>query len=123
VHTNKSTNKMHRQKKMNAFTQIFGLLDSDQDGLISAMAIDISRVNTELLEVLSPLLIELEEINEALSLEDFQAAMSRLYDSLAPPQRDILCLKKANRTKRHQPDFSFKVSLPLKSSMLVACNK
>ena len=102
---------MHRQKKMNAFTQIFGLLDSDNDGLISAMAIDISRVNTELLEVLSPLLIELEEINEALSLEDFQAAMSRLYDSLSPPQRDILCLKKKYRTKRHEPDFSFQVSI------------
>lgn len=110
VHTNKTTNKMHKERKLNAFAQIFGLLDSDRDGQISSMAIDISRVNTELLEVLSPLLIELEEINESLNLEDFQAAMCRLYESLPLPQRDILCLKRENRSKRHQPEYSFKVS-------------
>jgi len=43
-------------------------LDSDQDGLISAIKIDITMIDTDLLEVLSPLLVELEEINEALNL-------------------------------------------------------
>ena len=45
---------------------IFRLLDSDRDGFISPMKIDISMIETDLLEVLSPLLIELEEINQPL---------------------------------------------------------
>lgn len=39
------------------------MLDSDKDGLISSMKIDIQLIDTNLLEVISPLLIELEEIN------------------------------------------------------------
>lgn len=39
------------------------MLDSDKDGMISSMKIDIQLIDTDLLEVISPLLIELEEIN------------------------------------------------------------
>ena len=54
-------------RKQRAFEAIFQWLDGDRDGLISAMKIDISMIDTDLLEVISPLLFELEEINEALS--------------------------------------------------------
>ena len=50
------------RKKQESFNQIFKWLDSDKDGLISATAIDISMIDTPLLEVLSPLLVELEEL-------------------------------------------------------------
>lgn len=63
VHTNMSTNKIIERKKQDAFALIFRWLDSDRDGFISPMKIDISMIETDLLEVLSPLLIELEEIN------------------------------------------------------------
>lgn len=49
------------------------------------MKIDISMIDTDLLEVISPLLIELEEINEALNFGDFAAAMDRLYESVPLP--------------------------------------
>jgi hypothetical protein len=63
VHTNSSTNKIIERKKQDAFALIFKWLDSDNDGFISPMKIDISMIDTDLLEVLSPLLIELEEIS------------------------------------------------------------
>jgi hypothetical protein len=39
------------------------MLDSDQDGEISANAIDISKLEPHVLETFSPLLCEMEELN------------------------------------------------------------
>jgi len=66
VFTNDQTNRIIEKKKAHAFGQIFAWLDSDGDGLISPMKIDISMLDTDLLEVLSPLFIELEEIGQPL---------------------------------------------------------
>ena len=83
-----------QNKKQQAFNQIFTWLDSDGDGLISAMRIDISMLDTDLLEVISPLFIELEEIGQPLDQEEFIGALGRLYESLTLPQKDVLLLKK-----------------------------
>ena len=93
VFTNTQTNKIFERRKEEAFLQIFAWLDSDGDGLISPMKIDISMLDTDLLEVLSPLFIELEEIGQPLDQEEFQGALGRLYESLSLPQKDILLLK------------------------------
>lgn len=71
VFTNTQTNKIFERRKEEAFLQIFAWLDSDGDGLISPMKIDISMLDTDLLEVLSPLFIELEEIGQPLDQEEF----------------------------------------------------
>ena len=47
---------------MEAFKHIFSTLDSDHDGLISSMKIDITLIDSQLLEAISPVLIELEEL-------------------------------------------------------------
>ena len=59
VFTNKQTEKIINSKKTEAFKQIFKTLDSDHDGLISSMKIDITMVDSMLLEAITPLLIEL----------------------------------------------------------------
>jgi len=41
--------------------KIFTLLDSDNDGQISANLIDITQLSTEALETFAPLLCEMEE--------------------------------------------------------------
>ena len=51
------------KKKFEAFSQIFMWLDSDKDGHISADKIDISLLSADLLEVLSPLFMEMEELS------------------------------------------------------------
>ena len=85
VFTNTQTNKIMERKKEQAFAQIFAWLDSDKDGLISPMKIDISMLDTDLLEVLSPLFIELEEIGQPLDEEEFLGALGRLYESVSLP--------------------------------------
>jgi hypothetical protein len=69
------------------------MLDSDNDGLISAMKIDITPIETSLLEVMSPLLIELEEIGQPLDYSEFFDALNRLYEVVAPPAKEILLLR------------------------------
>lgn len=57
------------------------------------MKIDISRIDTDLLEALSPLLIELEELNQPLTQSEFTDALERLYENVSLPMKDILLLK------------------------------
>ena len=114
VFTNASTKKMIDRRKQDAFQQIFQWLDSDRDGHISAERIDISLLSADMLEVLSPLFMEMEELSQALDAEEFIDAVGRLYDSLSLPQKNILMLKpdkrdrsKSNK-KKHDPGHQFK---------------
>lgn len=75
-------------------------------------------LDTDLLEVLSPLFIELEEIGQPLDQEEFLGALGRLYESLSLPQKDILLLrqdlnqkKTQNERKHSNPNENFKVSI------------
>ena len=62
VFTNRQTDKIINSKKIEAFKHIFSTLDSDHDGLISSMKVDITLIDSQLLEAISPVLIELEEL-------------------------------------------------------------
>jgi len=59
--------------------EIFEVLDSDDDGLISPTQIDISGLNAEILQILMPLLQELETFNETLDKEEFIESGLVLY--------------------------------------------
>lgn len=86
-----------QRKKLEAFSKIFKWLDSDKDGQISSMKIDISQIEPDLLEAISPVLIELEELNEPLDAEEFCDALGRLYDSVSLPTKEVLLLKRAKQ--------------------------
>ena len=81
------------KKKVESFHQIFMWLDSDNDGQISAEKIDISKIPSDLLEVLSPLFCEMDELCQALDAEEFIDAVGRLYETLSVPEKNILMLK------------------------------
>ena len=70
------------------------MLDSDRDGEISSMKIDISLIDPNLLEAISPVLIELEELGEPLDSEEFCDALGRLYDTVSLPTKEVLLMKK-----------------------------
>ena len=59
--------------------------------------IDISMIEPALLEVLSPLFVEMEELCQALDEEEFVDALRRLYDSVNVVDRNILLLKPDKR--------------------------
>ena len=54
------------------------MLDSDKDGEISADKIDISKLESHILEAFSPLLCEMEELGQSLNFEEFYEASERL---------------------------------------------
>ena len=47
---------------------LFSELDSDQDGLISSKRINIETINEDILEIIMPVLFEMEEMNIELTL-------------------------------------------------------
>ena len=57
-------------------------LDDQRDGVISATKIDLHTLPTDILEVFSPLLCEMEEIGTSLDKDEFVDASLRLYETL-----------------------------------------
>jgi len=76
--------------KLQRFQELFTTLDSDGDGSISAQRIDIAGLSAELLEVLTPLFCEMEELGQSLDEEEFIDACCRLYESLSLPEKNVL---------------------------------
>lgn len=75
------------------------MLDSDGDGLISAQLIDISELDTSLLQVMSPLFIEIEELGAPLDRDEFCDALGRLFDAVTIPEKDALLLRVDTHTR------------------------
>ena len=79
-------------------------------------------LSAELLEVLSPLFMEMEELSQALDSEEFIDAVGRLYDSLALPQKNVLLLQPDKRDRsmsnkrKHDPGHNYQVSRTAPSS-------
>ena len=78
--------------KLQRFQALFQRLDSDRDGHISSLAIDISSVSPGLLEIMTPLFCELEELGKSedpeqatLDIDEFVDALGRLYDQVPNP--------------------------------------
>ena len=71
--------------RRNRLTEIFTLLDSDNDGYISAEHIDISKMPTKTLESFGELLCEMEEENITLDIESFILAGNNLLDVIIIP--------------------------------------
>ena len=78
VKSNEKSNYLIENIKRKKFIDIFRMFDSDGDGMISSNKIDISSVDTVVLEAFAPLLCEMEELNQSLTLEEFLDAAERL---------------------------------------------
>jgi len=61
-------------------------LDSDEDGLVSASKISIDDIEEKILMLISPVLIEMEEIGLELDFTQFSEAL----DKLLPVSFDFL---------------------------------
>ena len=109
------------KKKFESFMQIFTWLDSDNDGQISADRIDISKIPAELLEVMSPLFCEMDELCHSLDADEFIDAVKRLYDSVSMPEKNILMLKPDQRQRsisnkrKHDQGYEYKPKINEKS--------
>jgi hypothetical protein len=95
-------------------SSLFELLDSDLDGMISANRIDITRLEARKLALLTPLLVEMEELNLELDKENFIEAVKRLSKNLSISEKDYLLgvetKKKARACTGSMNDCTFKVN-------------
>jgi hypothetical protein len=105
--------KLEREK----LHEIFKVLDSDEDGLISADKVDIQRIeidelvafSIQLLDILTPLLKTVEDQVLTLGAEDFVVRAHEHYKTLTVfDKKAILDFKKRFRTKEQleQPTFT-----------------
>ncbi len=76
--SNEKSHQIVENIKRKRFFEIFRMLDSDGDGYISSTKIDIASVGTDVLEAFAPLLCEMEELNQTLSLNEFVEAADKL---------------------------------------------
>lgn len=94
-------------KREQALAQtLFEMLDSDYDGTISADKISISDIPTYQLKLLYPLLAELEELNQTLTLEEFRAALSTLLKSMTPQDRSLFYF--GPKEQQTDPNLTFR---------------
>eukprot|EP00347_Sterkiella_histriomuscorum_P019160 403342715 len=77
--SNKVSQQIIQQKQRNKLSEIFQVLDSDNDGQISSKGIDIKSIPADILEILSPLLCEMEQIGETLDRDEFIDSALALY--------------------------------------------
>lgn len=80
--------------------------------MISANAIDITNMPSDLLEVLGPLFCEMEDLCQALDMEEFVDAVGRLYDTLSMPDKDKLLLRERKRKQVQEHDFVVSTQQP-----------
>jgi hypothetical protein len=75
---------------MKRIAWLFSELDSDQDGFISPKRICISTISDDVLDVITPVLFEMEEMEIDLNLSDFRNAIKNLHSGLNAHQKAIL---------------------------------
>lgn len=79
---NKTSEALLEKMKVKRFITLFQILDSNGDGLVSAQKIDISQLKPELLEIMTPLFWEMEELGQTLDWHEFVDAWKLLYNTL-----------------------------------------
>lgn len=78
--------RIKREKLMELFNQ----LDSDGDGYISPQNIDIDHISNEVIELIKPILVEMDENNCMVDFEAFYLSTLHLMQTLSIAERDEL---------------------------------
>jgi hypothetical protein len=89
---------------------IFNSLDSDKDGFISSVDIDISGLSLQLLEIFNPTLKDMEDKSAKLNVEEFMEVALKRYKTLTTyDKKAVLDFNKKFRSKEDIEHPSFTV--------------
>ena len=69
---------------------LFTAFDADNNGYITADEINLDNVTAQILEIFTPLLVELENLGESLSQADFCDSAYNLYQTLGPIEKSAI---------------------------------
>ena len=90
VKTSEASDKIAKEMRMRRISWLFAELDSDQDGVINATNIEISGIDGSLLNIIKPILFEMEEMGEELTLGEFRQAVEILHGRLNAQEKGVL---------------------------------
>jgi len=125
-HCKKSSEALLNKMKNKRFAWLFELLDSNGDGLISAQQINISQLTSEVLEIMTPLFWEMEEMSQTLDQNEFIEATKMLYNTLSVHDKNKLIA--INHKWEVEKEYcrigpSFEPTINKKSSFLAQKNR
>jgi hypothetical protein len=110
------------QRKNTVFKNIFESLDNDHDGVISAEKINIEVIHSDILKIISPMLINMEELTMEIDETTFTYGMHEIYKKLCVADRDRLLGGFKPKRVFVDEECTFKPSLN-SSSLKLAANK
>ncbi|CAD8197819.1 unnamed protein product [Paramecium octaurelia] len=114
VKASHQSDKIIQQAIYNKLANIFDLLDSDQDGEIDSLRIDISNLDPQVLQAITPLLQEMESGKHSLIKSEFIQLTSQLMTLMSNKEKHDLLKKPQkkdqsfNVTKDRSPKSSIK---------------
>ena len=113
IHTTQSSNNIYQNKKEEIFKKLFHTLDRDEDGLISRIYIDTSKIPKNILKIITPVLNLMNEKDNALNEYEFVLSCISLFDYLDYKEKNLLLNydKDNNIKKLYQSNFSFKPNI------------
>jgi hypothetical protein len=113
IHTTQSSNNIYQNKKEEIFKKLFHTLDRDEDGLISRIYIDTSKIPKNILKIITPVLNLMNEKDNALNEYEFVLSCISLFDYLDYKEKNLLLNygKENNIKKSYQSNFTFKPNL------------
>ncbi|KRW99499.1 hypothetical protein PPERSA_07984 [Pseudocohnilembus persalinus] len=127
---NKKSEILFQKQKQNSIQDIFNLLDSDNDGILSAENVEISNIYDDvILKLISPILIEMEDLDIQLNFKEFQLAMENLLKDISIQEKNQIIkfnkefrrqqklqVQKNNNFKNQRGQFSLKNSKIMSNS-------
>ena len=82
IYSKLMSEKIINETNRKTFCNLFNLLDSDQDNLITSFSINLNNIPKTILKIIEHLLIELKEDNQTLNQEEFIKAMYKLFENI-----------------------------------------
>ncbi|CAD8122712.1 unnamed protein product [Paramecium sonneborni] len=108
------SDKITQQSIYNKLSNIFDLLDSDQDGEIDSLRIDTTNLDPQILQAITPLLQEMEKGKHSLIKSEFIQLISQMMNLMSNKEKHDLLKKpqkkdpQLNVTKDRSPKQSIK---------------
>ena len=108
--TCKQSSQLIGDKRKKIFKELFYLLDSDGDNLLTSISININRIPNNIKKILEPIIQELKEENETLNEIEFVSVCEQLYQLLPyDKKREFIVYGKSIQGNRNNnKTFTFK---------------
>ena len=110
---NKTSERLLQLKIRAKLNELFDAFDADKNGRISTDEVNLDHVSADILEIFTPLFVELENLGETLDREEFADSAYELYQTLNvlqkeavlhfAPEKETLAQKHANKDATFAP--------------------